>query len=238
MPDAGPAAIEVELLARLAHDLRSPLAAIRSSAWLLGRARGRRARAAVVAGIESEVDRAAALLDDLQALGRGGRALGLAASEVDCGELVAAVADSRRPLAAERRLLLAVEAERPALALADPRRLQELVANLLDNALDHARTRVAVHVSAGARSVAIEVVDDGPGIAGEHVPELFRAGWQGPGRSAGSGLGLAIARELAEAHGGTLRVASGGLGGASFVAELPRRGAVDGAAWALERSSS
>lgn len=104
----------------------------------------------------------------------------------------------------------------------DPVLLQALVRNLLENALRHARARVAIHLRPGP---CILVEDDGPGIPKERREEVFRPFFRlGPG--GGSGLGLALVRRVAEAHGGFARVEESPWGGARFRVYLgPREGA-------------
>jgi two-component system sensor histidine kinase MprB len=100
-----------------------------------------------------------------------------------------------------------------------PPRLARAVNNLLDNAAQHA-DRVGVTVSADG---VVAVRDHGPGVPPEDVPLIFDRFYRGAtarGRS-GSGLGLAIVRQVAESHGGTVRVESPQDGGARFVLTLP-----------------
>jgi signal transduction histidine kinase len=111
--------------------------------------------------------------------------------------------------------------------VADPDRLAQLLANLLENAITFARTTVTVSVRDVAPSDAcvITVDDDGPGIAApdlDHVFERFYRGDRGPNRPLGSGLGLAIVAELAAAMGGTVRAESplSEAGGSRFVVTL------------------
>jgi len=88
----------------------------------------------------------------------------------------------------------------------DPRRLERIVANLVDNALEHGGSPVSVRVGEGE----IEVADEGPGIPGEHLPHIFERFYKADASrsGAGTGLGLAIARENAILLGGRLEVAS------------------------------
>ena len=101
--------------------------------------------------------------------------------------------------------------------------------NILANALRHnpPGTRVAVRVEdAQPGWCAVEVADNGEGIAEEDLPRLFERHWKGSqneAQSAGSGLGLAIAREVAELHGGHIRAESTQGSGATFRVELPIR---------------
>ena len=101
-----------------------------------------------------------------------------------------------------------------AVAVVDPDRLGQVLANLVENALKFASTRVevAVEVASDPGAVTVTVTDDGPGIAASDLPHVFErlyASRQAPvRRESGSGLGLAIVRELTAAMGGTVEVAS------------------------------
>jgi two-component system sensor histidine kinase MtrB len=101
----------------------------------------------------------------------------------------------------------------------DPRRIERVVANLVDNALEHGGGEASVLV--GDRRV--EVRDDGPGIPAEELPHVFDRFWKGdPSRTGpGSGLGLAIARENARLLGGDVTVESESGQGAAFTFRLP-----------------
>jgi signal transduction histidine kinase len=135
--------------------------------------------------------------------------------------------EATQPQAAQKQLV--VEAELPVrvTVTADPARLEQVVANLLDNAIKFTPAGGRIRVSLGTvRSGArLAVADDGPGIAPEALPHVFERYWQAqsaprPGR--GAGLGLAIAKQLVELHGGSIDVESAGLGkGATFVVTLP-----------------
>jgi two-component system sensor histidine kinase MtrB len=100
----------------------------------------------------------------------------------------------------------------------DPRRLERIVANLVDNAFEHGGTRVTVRIEDGE----IEVADDGPGIAPEHLPHLFERFYKADASRSGSGtgLGLAIARENARLLGGDLTVESRPGEGSRFTIHL------------------
>src|SRR5205823_2468969 len=111
---------------------------------------------------------------------------------------------------------------------ADPARLQQVLWNLLTNAVKYTPEggRIAIRtVSLGPGRLAIEVSDNGIGIPPDHLPQLFDAFRRGHGagvfHAGGLGLGLAISRSIVEAHGGTLKGASGGRNrGATFTLEL------------------
>jgi signal transduction histidine kinase len=113
---------------------------------------------------------------------------------------------------------------------ADPQRLDQVLANLLTNALRHTEAGGTVRVVAtnAGGSVRIQVSDDGDGIAAEHLPRLFerfyRADAARDRAHGGSGIGLAIAKALVDAHHGRITAASAGVGsGATFTVELPSR---------------
>jgi signal transduction histidine kinase len=117
----------------------------------------------------------------------------------------------------------------PAQVRADRDRLREILDNLLDNALRHtpAGGTVTAVTTADPRHVVVTVTDTGDGIAAEHLPHIFDRFYRADrGRSrttGGSGIGLTIARALAHAHAGDLTAASGGPGrGAAFTLTLPR----------------
>ncbi|GGR19344.1 sensor histidine kinase [Streptomyces netropsis] len=137
--------------------------------------------------------------------------------------LLAAEEAARRP---STRVPLTVTAVAPVPMRGRSGQLERLVANLVDNALRHAASRVEVSafLDETAGQAVLEVADDGPGIAADQRERVFerfvRLDAARDRESGGSGLGLAIAREIAHAHGGSLVVAPGG-GGARLVARFP-----------------
>ncbi|MGX8905051.1 sensor histidine kinase [Streptomyces netropsis] len=137
--------------------------------------------------------------------------------------LLAAEEAARRPAT---RVPLTVTAALPTPMRGRTGQLERLLANLVDNALRHASSRVEVSafLDQAAGQAVLEVADDGPGIAADQRERVFerfvRLDAARDRQSGGSGLGLAIAREIAHAHGGSLVVAAGG-GGARLVARFP-----------------
>ena len=191
-------------VADAAHELRSPLASMRTQlevADRLGEGGG------LPADLIADVDRLSALVEDLLLLARGdASARGPAAFQVFDGrallaELTAGYADARVPVT--------LTAGEPVPITADPTEVRRAVANLVDNAVRHARSAVQLDVRAEADGVVVTVEDDGPGIPiedRERVFERFTRLDDARARDAGgSGLGLAIARELVERAGGTVR---------------------------------
>jgi two-component system sensor histidine kinase MtrB len=122
------------------------------------------------------------------------------------------------------RITVAPGSEAPTL-VADPRRLDAIVANLVGNAFEHGAPPVQVVVSATPDEVAVAVSDGGPGIPAADLPRIFDRFYKAdPARPGGrgSGLGLAIARENARLHGGGVTVATAPGAGATFTLTLPR----------------
>ena len=127
--------------------------------------------------------------------------------------------------AAGREVRFAVDAE-PGKAVADPARLHQVVANLLDNAARHSPAAGTVTVTARrlADDLVIEVADEGPGIPPDQrarVFERFTRGGRAAAHSGGTGLGLAIARRLVQAHGGKIWIESEPGMGSKFSFLLP-----------------
>ncbi len=133
------------------------------------------------------------------------------------------------PLIEDRGVTLAVSGEAPKV-LGDVDRLQQVVANLVDNAsrMVGPGGHVTVDLSAEPRLAVLCVTDDGPGVPEEDLPRLFdrfyRADSSRTRTSGGAGLGLAIVRAIVRAHGGTIEAENLDAGGSRFVVKLPASG--------------
>lgn len=170
------------------------------------------------------------LVEDLRtlALADSGQ-LELECTPTDLPSLVASVVERFRPQAGARQINLEVHTPHPPFPRLnlDPFRIEQILGNLLSNALRYtpAGGRVILDFSLDAGSCSLAVHDSGPGIPPEVLPHLFQRFYRAErarSRSAGgSGLGLAIARQLAEAHGGSLAAANHPAGGAVFTLTLP-----------------
>jgi len=167
----------------------------------------------------AEQRRLGALVDDLLLLSRFDEGATRDTVEVDLDDIVFTEIRRSRPVSIEGRRVEAVRVE------GDPQLLSRLVRNLLSNAQRHAVSEIRVSLERDADGVVFAVEDDGPGVAEEErdrVFERFARTEEGRSRdSGGAGLGLAIVREVAVAHGGTVGVEDGSLGGARFVVTLP-----------------
>ncbi|HEX8072565.1 MAG TPA: PAS domain S-box protein [Pyrinomonadaceae bacterium] len=238
-----------EFLANVSHELRTPLTAILGWARLLQTSglTGESAARAVQA-IERNARAQTQLIDDLLDVSRivSGK-LRLHVQTLQLAPVIAAALDTVRPAAEAKgiELFAAVEPDVPSV-FGDADRLQQVVWNLLANAVKFTPRGGAVRVALARRGALAEltVSDTGQGIAPEFLPyvfERFRQGDAAPARAhAGLGLGLAIVRHLVELHGGVVAAASAGEGrGATFTIQLPAGPDVDeSAARAVARAAA
>jgi signal transduction histidine kinase len=218
-----------EFVTMVAHELRTPLTAIVSWSAVLSDAR----IAPTLAGraleaIRRNVGVQARVIGDLVDLSRLGRGrLSLQLEAVDLRSVIDAAVESVAATAAARGIKVAIdtaEAGRP--VHGDAARLQQVVSNLLGNAIKHSGDGATVHVTVDAAGGAARIIvrDEGRGIAPELLPHIFEPYRQGAdAANSGLGLGLAIVRQLVELHGGAVQASSAGLGrGACFTVLLPR----------------
>jgi two-component system sensor histidine kinase MtrB len=215
-------------VADVSHELRTPLTALTTAADVLDAHRagldepGRRAAHLLV----RESRRLAVLVEDLMEISRlDAGAAPMAWERVDVAALVGAAVVTRG-WADRVELGPPPAGSEPATTLADPRRLDAIVANVVGNAFEHGRPPVRVIVAATAAQVEVAVSDAGAGIPAAHLDRVFDRFYKAdPARPGGhgSGLGLAIARENARLHGGELTVVSPPGAGATFTLTLPRR---------------
>ncbi|WP_437793894.1 response regulator [Sorangium sp. So ce693] len=220
-----------EFLALLSHELRTPLTAILGwsqllrmrgpSDEILGRALGT---------IERNARAQSKLIDDLLDMSRiiGGR-LSLDVEAVDLTEMLETLLESTEPAAKAKGIRLELSVESPGEhVIGDPNRLQQIVWNLLSNAMKFTRQGGQVRVSLRREGsyARLAVSDTGIGIAPEFLPYVFEQFRQADASTTreygGLGLGLSIVQHLVELHGGTVEAASAGKDqGASFTVKLP-----------------
>jgi two-component system, OmpR family, sensor histidine kinase BaeS len=219
----------IELIGNVAHELRTPLASIRSTTE--GLVDGvLPADAEVFLRIQSEVARLQRLVRDLEELSRAeAHQIALEMHSTDLGDLVRTAAAHLEPQFADKGVSLEVRvaADLPRV-YADAGRLMQVFTNVLGNALQYTPVggRVAVRVAGSGRTVSVTVEDTGIGMAAEHLPHVFdrfyRVDKSRSRAGGGSGIGLTIARHLVEAHGGRIEAASPGPGhGSAFTITLP-----------------
>jgi len=220
-----------EFLSTVSHELRTPLTAI--NGWALMLRAGRLDSAQSARALETIVRSAKSqnqLIDDLLDVSRiiAGK-LRLDVAPLKLGSVIEAAIETVRPAAEAKGIRVSALLDPAADAMyGDAERLQQVVWNLLSNAVKFAPNggRVEVRLERADSYVEIVVADNGQGIKPEFLPYVFERFRQEDGgtnrQQGGLGLGLAIVRHIVELHGGTVRVASEGLGkGATFTVALP-----------------
>jgi signal transduction histidine kinase len=214
---------EERLVAIVGHDVRTPLGAIGLAARLLERSESSHVQS-LAGRIRESADHigniAARLLDFATIRERGG--IPVAPVPVTLEALCAKAVDELRAAHPDREV--EVHAMSACAVSVDPDRFQQVVSNLVSNALQHGRGgAVGVEVRCDERTVTLSVHNQGKPIPPELLPELFEPFRRGQGGDSGNlGLGLYIVREIVKAHGGTVSVTSTEAEGTWFRVRLPR----------------
>ncbi len=220
-----------EFLAVVSHELRTPLTPILSWVRLLaGGALDDSASRRALASIERNARSQAQLIDDLLDVSRimAGK-VRLDIQQLELPSIIDAAIDSTRPAADAKQIRVqAIVDPRAGLVAGDPERLQQVLWNLMSNAIKFTPRggHVQVQLQRVNSHVEVSVGDSGQGIAAEFLPHVFERFRQADASSkrahGGLGLGLAIVRNIVELHGGRVRAASAGTDkGATFTVELP-----------------
>lgn len=225
-------AVQQRFVSDVSHELRTPLTTIRMAADVLFESRDRfdqpTARAAEL--LQTQLDRFENLLADLLEISRydAGAAV-LDIEVVDLEDLVARAVEGVRPLADRRATEISVTTRTSPLTVeCDPRRIERVLRNLLDNAVEHGEgAPIDVMLAGDDDAVAVTVRDHGVGLQGDQIEHVFDRFWRAdPARArqtGGTGLGLAIALEDARLHAGVLDAWGEPGAGACFRLTLPRR---------------
>ncbi|MFE2325169.1 ATP-binding protein [Streptomyces sp. NPDC059385] len=213
-----------ELIATVAHELRSPLTSVKGfTATLL--AKWERftddQKRLMLETVDADANRVTRLIAELLDISRidSGR-LEVRRQPVDIATAVgrhvqALTANGQEP----ERFLVSVSRPLPDL-WADPDKIDQILGNLLENAVRHGEGTVTIDVMPHEKGTAVTVTDEGPGIPEESMSRVFTRFWRGSKRG-GTGLGLYIVKGIVEAHGGTITVGRGPGGGAEFRFILP-----------------
>jgi len=222
-----------EFLAMLGHELRNPLAPVTTALQSMRIHENEPSRVARSREIvERQIDHMTRLIDDLLDVSRITRGkIELREQALVLSSVVEGAIESARPLIEERghRISLDLPSE-PVTFLADPARLAQVFANLLNNAAKYTDLggRIWVRARVEGNDLVVRVKDDGPGLTNELRKNAFDLLMQGPQTRArargGLGIGLTLVRRLVELHGGTVEALSEGPGkGTEFVVRIPLR---------------
>ncbi len=219
--------IRKDMIADVAHELRTPLANVRG--YLEAMRDGVVGASEAVSVVEREISMLTRLVDDLQELSvTESGDVTLVREETDLQEIARQVAERFGQRAVERSVRIRVIVpDHPVIGCVDTDRIMQMLGNLVSNAITHAppNSRVDITIAASEGQVQLTVSDEGAGIPAAHLPFVFERFYRAdPSRSrstGGHGLGLTIARSIAVAHGGTLTVDSVEGRGARFTVTLP-----------------
>ncbi|HZS09830.1 MAG TPA: ATP-binding protein [Blastocatellia bacterium] len=229
--------IRQEFLTNVSHELRTPLASIAAYTETLidGGIDDAENSLRFLTTIQRNAERMRNLVNDISELSTiESGAVRLNFERLPLREVVDEVFSGLRPRSEKHRVALRNQVPESCLVTADHRRLEQILTNLVDNAIKFNRPGGEVTVSADAESEAdgqtqtvVRVRDTGPGIPPEHLPRVFERFYRvDKARSrdlGGTGLGLAIVKHLARAHGGEAYVTSEVGQGCEFVIRLPNR---------------
>jgi PAS domain S-box-containing protein len=235
-----------EFVAQVAHELRSPLNSVVGWAKLLqnrtfDEAMLDKALSTIVRNTEVQVQ----LIEDLLDISRIVRGtLEIEKSPIELINVVEAALNLVRPIATSKQTQLTTSLLSSRQVMGDPNRLQQIVVNLLTNAIKFtpAEGRVEVELIQTSDQIQLKVKDTGKGIAAEFLPFIFERYQQGQrktGTKEGLGLGLAIVKHLVELHSGRITVESLGEGlGSTFTVQLPLLDTIDaGSVYSAEQSN-
>jgi signal transduction histidine kinase len=207
----------------LAHDLRSPLTAIRGKLEMSLSAKSHGDRAEPIVSAIDELDRLTEFLNQsLDVAEAKADALRLTRTEIDLDQLLRVMIDLYEPSMAEKGLQIRLHSAGPITIEADAALIHRMIANLFDNELKHlpAACIVTIRLQVEEASVSLTFEDNGPGFSPEVMPLLFERRVKGK-ESNGHGLGLVFIDAVARAHDGTVTAANRGTDGARVTVTIP-----------------
>ncbi|MFZ1617932.1 MAG: ATP-binding protein [Flavobacteriales bacterium] len=219
-----------EFIGNLAHELRTPTFSIQGYILTLleGGLEDPKVNRKFLERASSGTERMVRIIEDLDLITQlESGVIGIAAEPMDLRKLVQEMMDDLRIPAQQRRVTLHNAMQDEVLVHADRDRLAQVLLNLLNNAIHYGKEGGSCTVRAFdiGEQVLVEVEDNGPGIAAEHLPRLFerfyRVGKSRARNEGGTGLGLSIVKHIIESHGGTIAVKSTEGQGTTFSFTLP-----------------
>jgi signal transduction histidine kinase len=214
-----------DLVSTVAHELRSPLTSVKGfTATLLAKwdRFNDDQKKLMLETVNADADRVTRLLTELLDVSRidAGR-LEMRKQVVDIGKVINKIIAGRIASGEPAdRFLVELDGELPEMWL-DPDKIEQVIGNLVENALRHGEGRITVCVRAFETGAEVTVGDEGEGIPEETASRVFTRFWRGGKRRGGTGLGLYIVKGLVEAHGGSVEVGRSPSGGAQFRFVLP-----------------
>ena len=230
------ARVRSDFVSGVSHELRTPLAQIRMFAETLrlGRVRSEEEKERSLRIIDQESVRLTHLVDNLLNFSRGDRGHP-AINPIECNlsALIEKAVETFSPLAAQRAVRFRTGCDSTIQAKVDPEALQQVLINLMDNAVKYGPEGQTVFIGLRKeeRNAIISVEDEGTGVRASDRDKVWKRFWRSEAdidtAITGTGIGLALVREIAELHGGTTRVESGAVG-ARFVFTLPLTVRIEG----------
>ena len=218
-----------EMTDNIAHDLRSPLARIRGTAEMaLITSSSVDEHKTIAAGIIEECDRLLEMINTMLDIAEAESGAGeLVPEEVDIADMIRRACELFQPIAENNSITMTTELPDRCVVRGEPRKLQRMIANLLDNALKYTPSEGTVKASLTVNNgqIAISVTDTGIGISEEDLPHIFKRFYtcNKSQPQHGTGLGLSLVRAIARSHGGHVNVTSRPGKGSTFTVTLPRR---------------
>jgi PAS domain S-box-containing protein len=215
-------------IANASHELRTPIANIKTRLYLLTRKpESLTENLDIAMNATNWLQR---LVDDMFDLARFQRGtMELKRESVTINQLIQDIITFQEPEAERKDIRLTIDApSQPIEVYIDPYRVMQVLSNLISNALHYTpdggevRVKVAEQVEHDTKTLVMLVSDNGPGIAPKHLDNLFKPFYRASNDSRGAGLGLSISQEIVMLHGGTIRVSSELGKGTQFIVELPR----------------
>ena len=224
-----PLPLNQDIVAMIAHELRSPLAVMSNVLRVCRTSIVPTAMPAAGDVLNRQVKKALRLVNDLMDLSRmSEERLNVDSAPVDLRSVVLNAAQDLEQAFRARRQMLALElAPEPLSVQGDGARLEQVVANMLENSSKYSPdgTRIAVMLSREEGQAVLRVLDEGNGISSDDLPHIFEPyfrSYHSARRGSGLGLGLTLTKRLVQLHGGTIEAKSRGLGyGSEFTVRLP-----------------